>query len=65
MRTRRPCLLSASRRGVISGDKGHDTGLSPPVNTLAGKIRESSPRVAKWLEEGSDLSQENHDRGEG
>lgn len=45
MRTRRPCLLSASRRGVFSGDKVHNTGDSARVNTLVRKIREldSSP----------------------
>jgi hypothetical protein len=41
MRTRRPCLLSASRRGVFSGDKGYNTGESATVNTPVRKIRES------------------------
>ncbi len=41
MRTRRPCLLSASRRGVSSGDKGYNTDASARVNTLVRKIRES------------------------
>jgi hypothetical protein len=41
MRTRRPCLLSASRRGVSGGDKGYNTDASARVNTLVRKIRES------------------------
>jgi ribosomal protein L15E len=47
MRTRRPCLLSASRRGVFSGDKGHITVVSVRVNTLVRKIREFALRRPK------------------